>query len=179
MWEDLPEHRRRDTARIPGKSLRVLLRASYLSVRLSDNKKNNENQLSICYTFSLLRQWHLLTHLILLNENWSSVRSNNIGHTVSWASLVSQMVESACNVGDLVSIPQSGRFPGGGNGNPLQYSCLENPMDRGVWQATTVHGSQRVRHDWATNTSKWRDSPCFMDETTEHLKTSINSLISL
>ena len=41
--------------------------------------------------------------------------------------------------------------PGGGNGNPLQYSCLENPMDRRAWQAT-VMGLQRVRHDWATNT---------------------------
>ena len=43
------------------------------------------------------------------------------------------------NAGDAGSIPQSGRFPGEGNGNPLQYSCLENPMDRGAWQAT-VHG---------------------------------------
>ena len=40
---------------------------------------------------------------------------------------------SACNVGDLCSIPESGRSPGGGNGNPLQYLCLENPMDRGAW----------------------------------------------
>ena len=46
---------------------------------------------------------------------------------------------SACNVGDLDLIPGSGRSPGEGNGNPLQYSCLENPMDRGAWQAT-VHG---------------------------------------
>ena len=38
----------------------------------------------------------------------------------------------------MISIPGSGRFPGGGHGNPLQYSCLENPMDRGVWRAT-VH----------------------------------------
>ena len=43
------------------------------------------------------------------------------------------------NVGDLDSIPGSGRSPGEVNGNPLQYSCLENPMDRGAWQATT-HG---------------------------------------
>ena len=42
--------------------------------------------------------------------------------------------ESACNVGDPSSIPGSERSPGEGNGNPLQYSCLENPMDRGVWQ---------------------------------------------
>ena len=43
--------------------------------------------------------------------------------------------ESACNVGDLSSIPGSGIFPGEENGNPLQYSCLENPMDGGVWWA--------------------------------------------
>ena len=40
---------------------------------------------------------------------------------------------SACNAGDLGSIPGLGRSPGEGNGNPFQYSCLENPMDRGVW----------------------------------------------
>ena len=45
---------------------------------------------------------------------------------------------TAGDVGDLDLIPGSGRSPGGGNGNPLQYSCLENPMDRGAWQAT-VH----------------------------------------
>ena len=50
--------------------------------------------------------------------------------------------EPACNVGDardMGSIPGSGRSPGAGHGNPLQYSCLENPMDRGAWWAT-VHG---------------------------------------
>ena len=47
--------------------------------------------------------------------------------------------ESACNAGDLGSIPESGRPPGEGNGNPLQYSCLENFMDRGAWWAP-VHG---------------------------------------
>ena len=46
---------------------------------------------------------------------------------------------SACNAGDPGSIPGLGRSPGEGNGNPLQYSCLENPMDRGAWRAT-VHG---------------------------------------
>ena len=47
--------------------------------------------------------------------------------------------EPACNVGDLGSISGSGRYPGEGNGYPLQYSCLENPMDREAWWAT-VHG---------------------------------------
>ena len=45
--------------------------------------------------------------------------------------------------------PGSGRSPGGGPGNPLQYSCLENPMDRGVWRAI-VHGVARVGHDLTT-----------------------------
>ena len=54
--------------------------------------------------------------------------------------------ESACNAGDPGSIPGLGRSPGEGNGNPLQYSCLENPMDRGTWQAT-VYGVARVGHD--------------------------------
>ena len=44
--------------------------------------------------------------------------------------------ESACSVGDLGSIIGLERSPGGGNGNPLQYSCLENPMEKGAWQAT-------------------------------------------
>ena len=55
--------------------------------------------------------------------------------------------EYAYNAGDLGSIPGSGRFPGEGNGNPLQYSCLENPMDRGAWCRLLSMGSQRVRHD--------------------------------
>ena len=50
----------------------------------------------------------------------------------------------AYNAGDLGSIPGSGRSPGEGNGNPLQYSCLENPMDRGAWWAT-VHGVAESR----------------------------------
>ena len=51
---------------------------------------------------------------------------------------------SACNVGDPGSVPGLGRSPGEGNGNPLQYSCLENPMDREAWQAT-IH---RVSKGW-------------------------------
>ena len=51
----------------------------------------------------------------------------------------SEVKASACNVGDLGSIPRLGRSPGEGNGNPLQYSCLENPMDGAAWWAI-VHG---------------------------------------
>ena len=52
---------------------------------------------------------------------------------------MAQTVESAYSAGEQGSIPGPGRSPGEGNGNPLQYSCLENPMDGEAWQ-TTVHG---------------------------------------
>ena len=52
--------------------------------------------------------------------------------------------ESACNAGNLGLISELGRSPGGGHGNPLQYSCLENPMDRGAWPVI-VHG---VAKNW-------------------------------
>ena len=52
--------------------------------------------------------------------------------------------ESACNAGDAGSIPRLGRSPGVGSSNPIQYSCMENPMDRGAWK-TTVH---RVVKSW-------------------------------
>ena len=55
--------------------------------------------------------------------------------------------ESPANAGDVGSISKSGRFPGEGNGNPLQYSCLRDPMDRGAWPSM---GSQGVRHDLGT-----------------------------
>ena len=54
--------------------------------------------------------------------------------------------ETACNAEDLGLIPGSGRSPAEGNGNPLQYSCLGNPMDREAWWVRST-GSQRVRHD--------------------------------
>ena len=53
------------------------------------------------------------------------------------------------NTGYMGLIPGSGRSPGDGNGNPLQYSCLGNPMDSGAWQAM-VHSVTRVRHDLET-----------------------------
>ena len=58
------------------------------------------------------------------------------------------MQETTSNLGDPGLVPGSGSSPGEGNGNPLWYSCLENPMDRGVWWAT-VHGDTRVRPNLA------------------------------
>ena len=98
---------------------------------------------------SFLFLWHLeyvLTQINLLKltmltppaniipngESWKAT-SKIQKFTYSWASLVAQMVKSsACDAGDPGSIPGSGRCPGEGNGNPLQYSCLENPMDGGT-----------------------------------------------
>ena len=67
--------------------------------------------------------------------------------------------ESACNVGDLDSVPGTGRSPGEGNGNPLQCSCPENPMDRGDWWAT-VHGVAKRQ-------------TCLSDRTHTHTRTHI------
>ena len=71
-------------------------------------------------TFALLKGFHLL-----------------LGHEGFPGGLDGK--ESACSAGDLASIPGSGRSPGEGNSNPLQYSCLENPIDGKAWKAT-VHG---------------------------------------
>ena len=59
---------------------------------------------------------------------------------------------------DVGSIPASERSPEGGHSNPLQYSCLENPMDRGAWQAM-IHGVTRVGHDLVTKPSKVYEPP--------------------
>ena len=69
----------------------------------------------------------------------------------------SEVKASACNVGDQGSIPGSGRFPGEGNGHPLQYSCLENPMDGGAWWATVyrVVNSQTRLSDSTNRSLLW------------------------
>ena len=59
--------------------------------------------------------------------------------------------ESTCNAGDLGSIPGLGKSPGEGHGNPLQCSCLVNPMDRGTWQ-DTVHGGHKESDTTVTKT---------------------------
>ena len=69
----------------------------------------------------------------------------------SGASRVAQMVkESTCNARDVGLIPESGRSPGGGHGNPLQCFCLENPTDRGAWW-TAVHGVTQSQTQWSSS----------------------------
>ena len=74
--------------------------------------------------------------------------------------------ESACNVGGPSSIPGPGRSPGEGNGTPLQYCCLENPMDGGAWWAA-VHGVTKSRTQLSNFTfthwrRKWQPTPVFL-----------------
>ena len=80
----------------------------------------------------------------------SNVHVRNAPHQVPpWASggsVVKNPSASAGDVGDTGSLPRLGSLPGKGNGNPLQYSLLGNPMDRGAWRAT-IHGVTRVGHD--------------------------------
>ena len=65
------------------------------------------------------------------------------------------------NGGDVGSIPGLGRPPGEGNGNPLYYSCLRNPMDRGAWQATVHGGHKKVGPDLANKQQQNRSWLCF------------------
>ena len=76
-------------------------------------------------------------------------KSKRVSEKTSASALLTMVKPLTCNAGELRSIPRSGRSPGEGNDNPLQYSCLENNMDRGDWQGT-VHEVSRVRHDLAT-----------------------------
>ena len=69
----------------------------------------------------------------------------------------SEVKASAWNAGDLGLIPESGRSPEEGNGNPLQYSCLENPMEGGAWWAT-VHGVEKSQ----TRLSDFTSSACIL-----------------
>ena len=79
---------------------------------------------------------------------------------------------SVCNAGDPGSIPGLGRSPGEGNGSPLQYSCLENPMDCGAWQAT-VHGfakSQTRLSDFTFTFTKTPPGPLTEQKTDQSYK---------
>ena len=63
------------------------------------------------------------------------------------------------NAEDVNLIPGSGRSPEGGNGNPIQYSCLGNPTDRGAWQATVYGGAEELYMTWKLN-NKYKSDLC-------------------
>ena len=110
-----------------------------------------------------IRAW--LKALVRVQDHWlKSGASQATSHILNTSSIChglpcwvgfpggSEGKESACNPGDLGSIPGSGRSPGEGNGNPHQYSCLENSVDGGAWEAT-VHGVAKSR----TRLSDWTE----------------------
>ena len=75
-------------------------------------------------------------------EYYAAIKRNTFESVL----MIKDLLANTGDIKDMGSIPESRRPPGGGHGNSLQYSCLENPMDRGEGRAT-VHGSQRVGHD--------------------------------
>ena len=100
--------------------------------------------------------------LPLLSNSLTDWKAFSCPYALSWG--VSQVVlvvknlpDNAGGVRDEGLTPGLGRSPGGGRGNPLQYSCLENSMDRGAWWVT-VHGVARVRHNWSNLVH--RTCPC-------------------
>ena len=101
----------------------------------------------VALSFSLIYPYHIskLTSLSKYTHICACVYICVLGFP---GSLVSK--ESACSAGDRSLIPGSERSSGEGNGNPLQFSCLESPMDRGAWWAT-VRGVTRVEHNLKTN----------------------------
>ena len=99
------------------------------------------------------------SHTLLMKmENDTTTWENSVVLS-AWAPQVVLMVKNspanAGNIRDTGSIPGLERSPGGGNGNPLQYSCLGNPMDRGVWQATVQGIAKRVRYNLDTKQQQY------------------------
>ena len=110
----------------------------------------------------LTRKFHGQKSLVG-SSPWHRIGLDTTDHTSTWTWTWtwihfpgdSDGKASVYNVRDLGSTPGLGRFPGEGNGNPLQYSCLENPMEGGAWCRLLSVGSQRVRHDWVTSLSQY------------------------
>ena len=118
--------------------------------------ENGEEILSVCLNVSLM-------FMGKAKEREQFGDSTEVGSVVK---------ESTCNAGDPNLIPESGRSLGGGHNNPLQYSCLENPMDRGAWWST-VHKvtESQTWLKWLSTQTQWKDGfECHrLDETIKSL----------
>jgi len=89
--------------------------------------------------------WRAAVHGVIKSQTWLVTE---MMFTI-WASQLALLVKNPpANAGDIETLVWSGRFSGGGHGNPLQYYCLENPMDRGAWWVLSME-LQKVRHDWS------------------------------
>ena len=122
-------------AKVPGIGVYHLLLFKYLTNAFQTENTETPSQnisASLDLIYSVCREAFVFLGVDL--AAFESLPAFEEFPAVYMASLMAQRVkQSACSVGDLDSIPESGRSPGEGNGNPLQYSCLKNPMDRGAW----------------------------------------------
>ena len=127
-------------------------------------RKDHSSHITVCTHHAECSQHLLLLTLKQLNLHqnhccfffsqlyWSMVDNKNCVYLRYGLRQWLRGKESTCNAratGDVHSIPGLRRSPGGGHGNTLQYSCLENPRDKGAWWAAVHGGSQRVGHDWS------------------------------
>ena len=131
---------------IPGK-FRTVLVCIWRQVRQCCREGNGNPLQYSCLEYLVDRgAWWATVHGVAQSQTLlkplSSSSSKIIKRLPRWLS----GKESACSAGDVGLIPGSGRSPREGDGNPLQHSCLENPMDKGAWRAT-VHGVTKSRHD--------------------------------
>ena len=107
-----------------------------------------------------------------ISQGFVKSKQDKVGET--GGAVIKNLPANAGDAGDASSISGWGRSPDEGKGNPIQYSCLENSMDRGAWQATySPWGSQRVEHDWR-GTHKWNRVPAF--KVTDKLCFTVQSL---
>ena len=118
----------------------------------------------VCGCFLLQQQiWEVATETLgsmkpgIFTHDWfdrecDTGKSMEVEGTFQVTLMVKKLSANA-EVRDVDSVPGLGRFPGGGHGNPMKYSCLENPLDRGVSGGLQSMGSQRVGYDWVTKHS--------------------------
>ena len=114
------------------------LRDSTTATRKHEFERLLLNKLKLLYKLEATRNIfiHLCQEIFFKNHDWQPLMCIQTSQVVL---VVKNLYANTGDIRDTGSVPELGRSPGGGHGNPLQYSCLENPMDRGSWWAT-VHG---------------------------------------
>ena len=102
-----------------------------------------------CVLVSAIQQSESVIHTYIHTHTHTYISPLSFSKGFLGGTVVKNLPANEGDAGDSDLIPGSRRSPGAGNGNPLWYSCLENPMDSGAWQATVHPQSLRVRHNWA------------------------------
>ena len=117
-----------------------------IKARVPGTKTANVLNLAIDFYKIIIAQWNICPSILFSFS--SKKKRDTVGYMVNWASqvalVVKNMTANAEDLRDTGSILRLGRFPGGGHGKPLQYSFLENTMDRGAWWAMV----RRVTKSW-------------------------------